>query len=409
MNTRRSLTTLFAMTAVGVLVAVPNALATVRHVHPGGSIQRAINHSRPGDTIVVDAGTYRENLDVATNDLRVVGAGSGEHGTVLRPGSAVTPSPCTAAIGGVSGFCVHGNPSGPGQLRGFRLSGFRIVGFAGDGVATAKASDVDLSHVALAGNGGDGLFVGFGGQRISISHVRSWKNGFGLGGGFGVHMFQENRVTVSWSHAWKNNGYGISGFVLHKVRYLHNVVNDNGAIGFYVGDSPNADALVRWNTSFRNNEFGFFFRDSSHGVARDNLSWGNCTGIAAIDIGENPAPTVGWTLKHNRVVRNNAACPASEDGPALSGIGILLLGTQDAKVVDNVARGNHPTGPSMFAGGISLFSSLALGGADPTGNRIARNTAEHNRPFDIRWDGSGSNNSFPANDCDRSSPLWICS
>src|SRR5438445_3788885 len=62
--------------AVCLLTATP-ALAKTIHVHPGQSIQAAINAAKPGDTIVVDAGVYHENLVITKDRLQLEGAGPG--------------------------------------------------------------------------------------------------------------------------------------------------------------------------------------------------------------------------------------------------------------------------------------------------------------------------------------------
>jgi pectin methylesterase-like acyl-CoA thioesterase len=37
------------------------------------SIQEAINHAKPGETIHVKAGVYLEHIDIGKNDLKIVG------------------------------------------------------------------------------------------------------------------------------------------------------------------------------------------------------------------------------------------------------------------------------------------------------------------------------------------------
>src|ERR1700748_839096 len=55
----------------------------VRVVAPGDSIQRAIDASHPGDTVLVRAGTYRENLTVTVPDLTLRGESTDQ--VILRP------------------------------------------------------------------------------------------------------------------------------------------------------------------------------------------------------------------------------------------------------------------------------------------------------------------------------------
>ena len=76
--------------------------------------------------------------------------------------------------------------------------------------------------------------------------------------------------------------------------------------------------------------------------------------------------------------------------------------------VRNVVTGNVPSGPSFANGGISLVSTSAIGGTDPTNNLVASNVARNNQPVDIFWDRSGSGNGFRGNACGTSQPRFIC-
>ena len=127
-----------AAAAVGVLALASPAFATVRHVHPGQSIQAAINASHPGDTVKVAAGVYHQNLTITTNHITLWGAGRGRHGTILRPRRNPLPSPCTNSNGTtkfVNGICsvgqfdpATGAPGAP--IDGTTIHGFRVVGFS---------------------------------------------------------------------------------------------------------------------------------------------------------------------------------------------------------------------------------------------------------------------------------------
>jgi hypothetical protein len=351
---RRTTALVFAAVAVFLLVALPAEAAT-RHVHAGQSIQAAIDAAKPGDTILVDPGVYNENLTITTNGLKLRGAGEGS--TILD--GAGTPDG-SDGIDVFGQFDSSGNPTTP--VEGVKIDGFTIRHFSG----------------------------------------------------FGVLLVNAKNPTVSNSEAAGNGSYGISGFVLSGVTFSANVSHDNGDPGFYVGDSPNADAKLVGNTSYRNGVgggegFGFLLRDSSYGDVRGNTAYGNCAGMVFVDSGENPAPETHWNVEHNLVWGNDGFCPGGGGPPPTSGIGIAVFGGQEIHVHGNTALSNVPSGPSIASGGIVVISFAAGGGSDPSRDTIDGNSAHGNVSYDIFWDGSGSKNKFNHNDCGTSSPSWICS
>jgi hypothetical protein len=232
--------------------------------------------------------------------------------------------------------------------------------------------------------------------------------------GSGVIAVVADDLTVKRTEARNNKGYGISGFNLSEVRFKDSVARDNGEPGFYIGDSPDADAELIGNSAVHNGAgtqegFGFFLRDSSEGVVEQNFATDNCVGYIFVDTGENPDPVNDWTAKHNFALANNQACPSGpEGGPTTSGTGILLGGTHDVTVKRNGVFNNAPSLESPFSGGIVVASTTALGGADPTDNVVKNNVARGNSPADIVWDGTGQGNVFKNNRCDTSNPAGLC-
>src|SRR6266571_7363246 len=205
---RLGLTLVLAAAAMAVL-ATP-AFAKTHNVWPGHSIQKAVNAAHPGDTVLVHHGTYHQTVAILKNDINLVG----QHATLLPPANATGPCAQVSAPT-VSGICVLGkfdaqfNPLAP--ARGNRISGFRVEHFSGEGIFLFNVADTHITH-----------------------DIAAW-----------------------------NGDYGIVGFVQHGGRYLWNVSHDNGAPGFYLGDSPHADYVIAHNVSF-NNAFGIFVRHSAH-------------------------------------------------------------------------------------------------------------------------------------------------
>jgi parallel beta-helix repeat protein len=342
------------LAAVALAVLAAPAFAKTRNVWPGHSIQRAVNRAHPGDTVLVHHGTYHQTVAITKSGINLVG-----HRVTLLPPAHPTGLCTQVTAPAVSGICVVGNLDSsfnpiPPAASGNSISGFRVEHFTGEGIFLFNVAHTSITH-----------------------DVAAW-----------------------------NGDYGIVGFVQHGGRYLWNVSHDNAAPGFYLGDSPHANYVIAHNVAF-NNAFGIFVRHSAHGVVRNNQVWGNCIGVFFLDDGQ-PGGEHNLKLTHNKSWANDKACASSGDGPAVSGIGVLLLGAQHTTVHENTIRNNVASGPSPFSGGLLLLSA-APGGHDAAFDTVTGNHLSGNSPFDILWDGAGAGNVFSGNDCSTSSPSWICS
>ena len=173
----------------------------------------------------------------------------------------------------------------------------------------------------------------------------------------------------------------------------------------YVGDSPNAHAVVRGN-DVSGSLLGVFVRHS-HGVevAFNNLE-GNCEGILYLDDGQ-PGGAGDGSIHDNVAHSNNLFCPGGEENPPAQGGGILLLGATNTSVWQNDVLAN--AGEQFNSGGIVLLSAAPFGGgSDVINDTVKDNTAFGNHPADIIWDGSGTGNVFTGNHCEVSVPVGLC-
>ena len=345
--------------ATASLAAVSPALAKTHQVHKGQSIQAAIDAAKPGDTIHVHKGTYKEYLTINKNGIKLIGTLA----RLVPAATAPTSSPCAAFTesGKAPGICVSGDatPSTNGPpivnstVNKVRISGFVVKGFPADGVFNFAAKGTRADHDAYLDNGGYGIFAN----------------------------------TSSHTRLEESNSHG------------------NADAGFYVGDSPNARATVKNNDSTGNGDAGLLLRDASHGTVKGNHLHGNCAGI--IVLADSPGPAGNWLLRNNRANGNNKECPGSgPDSPAFSGIGIALLGAHDTTVRNNTVNGNTNANQSFVTGGI-IVQKLSPTGTAPVRDVIGDNSAFSNKPFDISWDQTGTVK-FEKNHCSTSSPAGLC-
>jgi parallel beta-helix repeat protein len=344
-----------------VLAAPVAAHPDQQHVvRPGQSIQAALDAARPGDTVTVRAGVYRENLEITKDHITLRGRGAR-----LEPPVTSTPRRCSENFGfpdNPYGICVSGvlDPETgeiPTPVRGVTVEGFTIGTFAGSGIITFGTDGTVIQHNDVAG--------GQGASGYSILMLRA----------------TDSRVL-------RNRAHGADG------------------AGIYLGSSPDAQALIAHNVAFDNGYFGLMIRDSVGGTIEHNLAYGNCQGIGFVD-GLSPGTAASWTASRNVLLRNNNVCP---DEPDISGVGLLLAGAHDITVTHNVIVENVPgAAEAEVGGGVVLTSGALYGGTElPTGNMVISNVVLRNSPADLNLVEVGPANQFTANRCGSSSPVGHC-
>ncbi len=90
MESRRYVMILFTLIfLISIAIAGNGAAATEFIVHKGESIQTALDNSKSGDTIIVEPGTYNEQISTYTNDLRILSRSGNPDDTIIE-GSGLT-------------------------------------------------------------------------------------------------------------------------------------------------------------------------------------------------------------------------------------------------------------------------------------------------------------------------------
>ena len=221
-----------AACAAGLAIALSSGTAASASasrtivVGPGQSIQAAVNAARPGDTVLVRRGVYHQSVQIRTDGITLRGSGAFRGGTVLVPPKHFPHTLCNGVFG-PTGVCILAKNVNPKTgavitpVRNDTVTGLLVTGFPGNGVF---------------GYGTDGLRV--------------------------------TRVV-----AVNDGGYGISRFVSSRTLFANDIAIGNEEAGFYVGDSPHADTVVRDDQAY-GNQFGIFVRHARHVLVRTTSSAG---------------------------------------------------------------------------------------------------------------------------------------
>lgn len=343
-----------AMIGTGLGAAPASSVPRTHLVHPGESIQKAVDSAEPGDTVLVTTGTYRESVKVSTPGLTLRGMG---RGTVLRP-STEKAADNTCAEGG-NGICVIGTKDE--NVKGITVSDLTVTGFSRTGVFSMAT---------------DGL---------TVRNVNAVKNGV-----WGIAQERSVHGIIRGNTARANGDAGI---------FLANTVKtEEGA-----ADTEGTEVA---HNRLEGNRIGVTVRRLRNLAVKDNHITGNCAGVFVV--GDENKPKAGdLVVRDNHVVRNNKSCPKTDRLEALQGSGIVLTGVEKVLVADNTVEGN--SGASSMSGGIVLAASMV--GTANAKNEVNGNRLRGNSPADLVNAGTGDtgkSNTFTGNTCGASKPAGLC-
>ncbi|MFF4487951.1 nitrous oxide reductase family maturation protein NosD [Streptomyces sp. NPDC001544] len=341
-----------ALLVAGVGAAAPAGNCPTLHVvRPGQSIQKAVDAAKPGDTVLVTAGTYRESVKITTPWLTLRGDG---RKTVIRPGKKKSDTSC-AGYG--NGICVAGTKS-------WRVDGVTIADLTVTGFARAGVFAVGTDH-----------------------------------------------LTVRQVTADKNKLWGIAEERSVRSLVRGNTVRDNGDAGVFLANTMLTEAgakdtrgtIVDRNV-LKGNRIGVTVRRLRNITVAHNDVTGNCAGVFVV--GDENKPKAGKaTVAYNSIVKNNKYCPKTARLPFLQGSGVVLTGAEDSLVTGNVITGN--AGRSPLSGGVVLYKSFV--GTTSERNRIHDNRVKNNAPADlVNQEAAKRNNTFARNNCAKSKPAGLC-
>ncbi|MFJ8013644.1 nitrous oxide reductase family maturation protein NosD [Streptomyces sp. NPDC096339] len=343
--------------AAGLGVAAPPAAAAGHMVHPGESIQAAVDAAKPGDSITVLPGTYRENV-LITKRLTLRGWG---RQTVIKPPATPAAAPPARAAGAAcsqadTGICVMGTAEK--DVDRVNIRSLTVSGFKRNGIWASRT------------------------DRLAVEQVISEKNGT-----WGIAQERSTRGLFRGNTARDNAESGI---------FIANTVDREG------GATDTLGAVVRDNT-LTGNRIGVTVRRVRNLTVNDNTATGNCGGVFVV--GDEGIPGAGdMTIRGNRIHANNKFCKGNTRLPDIQGVGIVLTGAEETVIRSNSIRDN--VGSSPLSGGILLFKSFV--GAKNSDNVIKDNVVRGNEPADLANQGTGTGNKFTGNRCRTSVPAGMC-
>jgi parallel beta-helix repeat protein len=283
-------------------------------------IQAAIDNATAGGTICVKAGSYTENVDIATPHLTLRGESAGVV-TVNAGDPDNHVFEVTADYVNISGFNATG-----------------VTGYSYAGIYLGGVENCNISENTVSNNYG-GIYLYSSSNNTLKSNIASNNNNYGI-----CLASLSNYNTLTNNTASNNNNYG--GIYLASSSNYNTLTNNTASLnnyGIYLASSSNYNTFTN-NTASNNNNYGIYLSYSSNNTLKSNTASNNNNyGIYLYSSSNN-------TLKSNTASNNNS-------------YGIYLFSSSNYNTLANNTASNNYYG-------IDLYSS--------NNNTLTSNTASNN-------------------------------
>src|SRR5262245_61916969 len=277
-----------------------NQYRAVRVATPSSTFQAAADAAEAEDTILLEPGSYVEEVVLKDSGLPVLGLKDCASG-----GRAVVTPPSDSSVNGVS-HCGSRQPGCTDVADDVLLHGFEVNDFAGNDVFSAGVEGITYRDMVTRGPG-----------------------------------------TSSGTH------YGLFAILSRNVRIERSLATGINDAAIYVGQSIDIDI-------FRNEVFGnvagIEVENSANAAVHENYAHDNAAGILVFKLADLPVQTSNChVIFQNRSENNNGPNFAAEGiiQTLPSGIGMLVLSNDGG-----LFRGNTITGNDSI--GLSVVDQLAL-------------------------------------------------
>jgi hypothetical protein len=356
-------------------------------VHPGQSIQAAVNRAITGDTIKLDAGTWTEAVCINRKGLTIVGAGASAT-RISWPNWTTVANQAPAPTAGNTcwqEWASH-DPESTGGATPQALS---------DDVSALfflnPTGPVAVSGLSTKNHPANGIVVEGGASGVRITQTQGEAHDR-----YGILIANSTNTVVS-----ENKELG-----LDRGTQTPGTSGSSGTAGISISDAPNAAATVQYNYSAGWN-LGIFVREARNGVVKGNTVTNNCVGINMFDdefvevpAGSGRQVDAGkWTLSGNRSTDNHRFCLAGIGNVAqqlrVSGTGVSVVNMDGVVVQGNTIKNNSPqagidpTTLQFPPGGLTVLSVPLTNTNQPGAAGLVKNVTVSgnvvtgNQPWDI--------------------------
>ncbi|GAA1961624.1 PKD domain-containing protein [Catenulispora subtropica] len=314
---------------------------------PFCTISKAVASATAGTTVLVNPGTYNEQVSVAA---------SGTSGAPITIQSATRGA--ATVTGGGHGFNVSGQHY-------VTIDGFVVTGTSGDGVNLVNSDHLTITDntITYSGHPAQGQtaagMVTSGVTASQISGNRADHNsdyGFRIDSGTSGVTISGNEASFN-AEGWQRNANGIdvtaSGNTI-----TDNVLHDNEDSGlqFYAGGDNN---LAANNVSYNNGDHGIDDLNVTGNTLVGNTVYNNCTDGINVE-GTSSNYTVENNISMDNAINTNCAHgPAGKDGRGRGGeIGIYDTATTGTKVDYNLVYSTSGV-DQLYQWGPNSYTTLA--------------------------------------------------
>ncbi|ODV49737.1 PGF-pre-PGF domain-containing protein [Methanohalophilus euhalobius] len=320
-------------------------------------IQAAVSNASSGDTILVDSGTYIENIEVSTSLLNITSANGASvtHVIAADPENPVFDIKSDSVT--INGF----NISGANGNNGIYASGIYLNNANYCNLTDNTIPDNYFSAIYLSSSSNNNIT----GNTIANNSMI-----------YGIYLASSENNNLSNNIVFGNN-YGIYLANSNNNNLTGNDVSENPGIGIYLQSSSNDNKLI--DNIIQDNE--------GHGILMDDCDNNNITANNISDNGYFDGDEFSGIYLLNSITNNITANTISGNGYH----GIKLEGSNSNNLIDNTISGNGYFDVTAYSG-IYLLNSIT--------NNITANTISDNDGNGIYMSSpkdTSSDNNFSSN------------